>query len=147
MSQEIIVPRESFSSVLAFSESAKIFCFLFLGAVAGGHVAVNISSAIEFLITCRIGAGKISAMGLDMFANRTLVSVLYLINITVEKTAVRTGARVSARMACDTLDKERESVHFMTVTKVKKIKHSFKMGAYRIEKRVDVRSKGIEDLV
>ena len=70
MSEEIVIPGKSFGGVVAISEFAKVFVFLFLGAVAGGHVAFNISDPIESLVACRIRAGKVSAMGLDMFAKR-----------------------------------------------------------------------------
>ena len=73
MSLEIVVSRKSFSSVGAILEIANVFVFLFLGAVAGGHVAVNISSPIKSPIACRLGARKFSVMRLDMFANYTPV--------------------------------------------------------------------------
>ena len=75
MSQKIIVPRESFGAVFAISELAKKTIFFFSGAVAGRHVAINISSPVELPITCPIRARKVSVMSLDMFANRTTVSV------------------------------------------------------------------------
>ena len=77
MSQEIVVPGKSFGSVVAISEFAKVSVFLFLGAVAGGYMAFNISGPIESPIACRFRAGKVSAMGLDMFARRAPVRAMH----------------------------------------------------------------------
>ena len=104
MSQKIIVPRESFGGVIAVSEFAKKDVFFFPGAVAGRHVAINVSSPVELPTTCPNRAGEVSAMGLNMFANRTAVSVLRVV-ITNVKVVVRTGAHVFGRIAWGTLDK------------------------------------------
>ena len=104
MSQEIIVPGKSFGGILAISEFAKIFVFLFLAAVAGGHMAINISSPVKLMITCLIRAREISAMSLNMFANRT-VSIVHIGNTSIKEIAVRTEAHASARIACGRLDR------------------------------------------
>ena len=65
----------------------------------------KISSPIESLIACRIAAGKVSAMGLDMFAICTLVRAIHAGGKETEKIAVLTGAHVSARTAWGILDK------------------------------------------
>lgn len=76
MSQAIIIPRKSFGGIFAIPELAKVFVFLFFGAVAGGHVTLDVFGPIELLIAGQIGAGKISAMSLDMFADPTHFSML-----------------------------------------------------------------------
>ena len=105
MSQEIVVPGKSFDSIVAISEFAKVSVFLFLGAVAGGYVAFNISGPIESPVASRFRAGKVSAMGLDMFAKRTPVRAIHAESIDAENLALRTGAQISARTALGTLDK------------------------------------------
>ena len=105
MSPEIVIPGKSFGSVVAICEFAKVSVFLFLGAVAGGYVAFNISGPIETPIACRFRAGKVSAMGLDMFANRTPVRAIHAESRNAENLAIRTGAQISAGIALGTLDK------------------------------------------
>ena len=104
MSQEIIIPGKPFGGIFAVSEFAKVLVFLFLAAVAGGHMAMDISSPVKLMITCLIRAREISAMSLDMFANR-IVSILHIGNRNVKDIAVRTGAHASARIACGRLDR------------------------------------------
>ena len=104
MSHEIVVPRKSFGGVLAISEFAEVFVFLFLGAVAGGYVAFNISSPIELPVACLNRTGKVSAMCLDMFANRRSIRAVKVGSVNA-KIGIRTGAHSSARTSCGTLHK------------------------------------------
>lgn len=78
MSQAVIIPRKSFGGILAVPELAKVVVFLFIGAVAGGHVTLDVLGPVELLIAGRIGSGKISAMSLDMFTDPTRFSILHM---------------------------------------------------------------------
>lgn len=70
-------------------------------------MAINISSSVKLLITCRIASREVSAMSLNIFPIRTM-SILHVGNTNIKEIAVRTGAHASARIACGRLDRTRD---------------------------------------